>query len=213
MVDRFLIILNIYNKTINDNTLNLIICRLPIILFQYEGQQFKLKALQLYIHSHKNNDYKSEINFSAWFESIFYIQNSFLCNDYIGSNTLIMKLVKQLKSGCSEYKRNMINKQIENRENELNFYQILMNLIVISVHHRILLKSKTTNTSSLLYDILRKPEYKLINKLIDDLFIYKNKNLNGDIYKVFHTKLIAIEKTYKKISELYRADFFEKISK
>ena len=211
VIDRFLIILNIYNKTIDDNTLNLILCRLPIILFQYEGQQFKLKALQLYIHSHKKNDYKSEINFSAWFESIFYIQNSFLCNDYIGSNILIMKLVKQLKSGCSEYKRNMINQKIENRENKLNFYQILMNLIEISVHHRILLKSKTTNTSSLLYDILSKPEYAVINKLIHNLFIYKNKNLNGDRYKIFHTKLITIEKTYKKISELYRSDFFKKI--
>ena len=41
---------------------------------------------------------------------------------YIGSNILIIKLVKQLKSGCSQYKRNMINQQIENRENKLNFY-------------------------------------------------------------------------------------------
>ena len=120
----------------------MILCRLPIILFQYEGQQLKLKAIQLYIHSHKNKDCKSEINLSAWFESIFYIQNSFLCNDYIGSNILIMKLVKQLKSGCSQYKRNMINQQIENRENKLNFYQILMNLIEIAVHHRITFKIK-----------------------------------------------------------------------
>lgn len=70
-----------------------------------------------------------------------------------------MKLVKQLKSECSQYKRNMINQQIENRENKLNFYKILMNLIEITVHHRILLKSKTINTSSLLYDILSKHKY------------------------------------------------------
>ena len=79
-----------------------------------------------------------------------------------------------------------------------------MNLIEIAVYNRILLKSKTINISSLLYDILSKP----INKLINNLFIIKIKILNGDKYKVFHTKLITIEKTYKKISELYKLNFF-----
>ncbi len=207
VIDRFLIILNIYNNTVNDNMIYSVVCRLPIILFSYAGQKSKLKALQSCIHKHKNKDYKSEINFSAWFESIFHIQSTSLSSDYIGNINLIMELVKQIKSGASEYKQNLIQQQIENRQNQLNFYQILMKLIQISTYHKILSKSRITNTSSSLYDLLEKPEYKKINKLVNNLFIHKS--IEGDRYKVFHTKLVIIENTYKELNQMYKSDFFE----
>ncbi|MDE4951078.1 hypothetical protein, partial [Francisella tularensis] len=75
VIERLLIILNIYNKTIDDNTLILIRCRLTIILFENEEQKLKLKALQKYADAYKNNNYKNEINFRAWFESIYHVQN------------------------------------------------------------------------------------------------------------------------------------------
>lgn len=211
VIERFLIILNIYNSEIDKNTLDLVLCRLPIILFNKIGQRSKLIALQLYIHKQKKKDYKSEIGFSAWFESIFYNQNTFLSRDYIGNNTTIMKLVGQVKSRCSGYKQNLINQQIENRQRELNFYQILMKLIQITTYHKILSRSKTTNTSILLCDLLGRPEYEEINQIINNLFI--QKNIEGDRYKAFHTKLVAIENTYKGINEIYRSDFFEIVSK
>ncbi|MDE4965811.1 hypothetical protein, partial [Francisella tularensis] len=79
----------------------------------------------------------------------------------------------------------------------------IIRLIEISTYHRILTKSIITKTTSLLYDILNKPEFQTINKSIKKLFIYKNKDLNTDKYKSFHTKIITIEKTYKKINSLY----------
>ncbi|AJI58985.1 pathogenicity determinant protein PdpC [Francisella tularensis] len=212
VIERFLIILNIYNNTIDDNTLILIRCRLTIILFEHEEQKLKLKALQKYADAYKKNNYKNEINFRAWFESIFHVQNLSLSPNYIGNNILILSLVEELKPKCSEYKKNMINQQIIAKANELNFYQLIIRLIEISTYHRILTKSIITNTTSLLYDILNKPEFQTINKSINKLFIYKNKDLNTDKYKAFHTKLITIEKTYKKINSLYKSDFFKKIS-
>lgn len=83
VINRFLIILNIYNKSTN-NIIDLITIRLSMVLFKYEKQELKLKALQSITDTYKKNDYTKEINFSAWFESIFYIQNLCLCPEYIG---------------------------------------------------------------------------------------------------------------------------------
>ncbi|MBD5784477.1 hypothetical protein, partial [Francisella tularensis] len=124
------------------------------------------------------NNYKNEINFIALFESIFNVQNLSLSPNYIVNNILIVSLVEELKPKCSEYKKNMINQQIIAKANELNFYQLIIRLIEISTYHRILTKSIITNTTSVLYDIINKPEFQTINKSINKLFIYKNKDLN-----------------------------------
>ncbi|MDE4969751.1 hypothetical protein, partial [Francisella tularensis] len=63
VIERFLIILNIYNNTFDDNTLILIRCRLTIILFEHEEQKLILIALQKYADAYKKNNYKNEINF------------------------------------------------------------------------------------------------------------------------------------------------------
>ncbi|MDE4988671.1 hypothetical protein, partial [Francisella tularensis] len=76
--------------------------------------------------------------------------------------------------------------------------QLIIRLIEISNYHRILTKTIITNTTSLLYYILNKPEFQTINKSINKLFIYKNKYINTDKYNAIQTKLITIEKTSKK---------------
>ncbi|MDE5024875.1 hypothetical protein NAI69_10445, partial [Francisella tularensis subsp. holarctica] len=48
VIERFLIILNIYNNTIDDNTLILIRGRFTFILFVHEEQKLKLKAVLKY---------------------------------------------------------------------------------------------------------------------------------------------------------------------
>ncbi|AXH32295.1 MULTISPECIES: hypothetical protein [Francisella] len=189
VINRFLIILNIYNKSTN-NIIDLITIRLSMVLFKYEKQELKLKALQSITDTYKKNDYTKEINFSAWFESIFYIQNLCLCPEYIGDKTLITNLVKELRSNCSNYKKIMIDRQI--KIDQLNFYQILMKLIQISVH-RINSKPKLTRTTSLLYNILNNPKYLLIKKLINKLSIYKYIEVERNIDEAFHKKLIGIE--------------------
>ncbi|WP_234361291.1 hypothetical protein, partial [Francisella tularensis] len=51
--------------------------------FEHEEQKLKLKALQKYADAYKKNNYKNEINFRAWFESIFHVQIILLLNGIV----------------------------------------------------------------------------------------------------------------------------------
>ncbi|MDE5024864.1 hypothetical protein NAI69_10375, partial [Francisella tularensis subsp. holarctica] len=76
-------------------------------------------------------------------------------------------------------------------------------LIQISTYHRIRTNSLITNPHTLLYDILNKPEFQTINKSINKLFIYNNKDLNTVKYNAFNYYLITIEYNFMKINCFY----------
>ncbi|MDE5028283.1 hypothetical protein NAI74_09820, partial [Francisella tularensis subsp. holarctica] len=77
-------------------------------------------------------NYKNEFNFRDLFVYIFHVQKLSLSPNFIVNIILILCLVEELKPKCSEYKKMMISQQIIAKANELNFYQVIIGLIVIS---------------------------------------------------------------------------------